>query len=767
MAPRPGSTFTVHASNHDRLFPDETWLSGDPGTTASRMSDCRDDQAFGYYIHVEKSRPKDEPLTTYTYSRAGARALFNDLAITSSGIEEHSDTTSISANSSRLLTELLDIIDAYLANDPGRALLAQRKLLAPKLENHILVDQGMEEVPFNWSYERKTLHLTEVLIELGQAACRWRGAELEKTGSEFKTPLPCSPSSKILIVSRPRAKDLRLAASRAIVEAAELADADYYVTLGSEIVATIESKPHCSAQDTGKLVRTRNDPFGQREGQGIFTGPETLKLLFQLCSQPVAAACQSGLLVGDWGRLMLPYEVRRSNTDPGQARLVFASVGSYCDVLDGEQASTAASEQSRAGLAGQDSPSFRFDHLPNTVFFLLGWILQVVHGLQESPSHVQEGEAEAKPAATESDDNDREDPGPPAKRPRQDPKGATAFRSSAMASTSSEGARDNLDSPTNPLPLITDYVCSSGPIFGGTFAALHWCVVQRSHLAGRTPSGERKGRPALGLLPRLGPGDCHTILKVQRIPSMPDPDASLPEARFEGPDEPTPSDEDRQGIRERTAQEISIFEHCKDLQGVTIPRLYGLVAPEDYPQSSAHKLMLQDLSAHTIASVERLWRHLWGDDLVRAVRTAYTQLHARRVCHVDVSNSNILVEWRKIASIDSIFTSSSVPETLESWTLRDLVEDVQKQMQLDDKAFLALARSLGERGVIDSEGDSGLTLEAPASQSPLDHLRTAVKPHVWLVDFADSVIVGDGKVGDSLLASEDLKVEQTLERWRK
>jgi hypothetical protein len=746
------------------LFPDETWLSLDPGKIASRMNDCRDDHGFGYFINVDKAPHKDESVDTNTKAGNLARALFKDLTITTSGVEEYSETTGISAKSSRLLSELLDIIDAYLADDPGRAMLARRTLVGPKLSNHILVDEGTEEVPFNWMYERKTLYLTEVLIELGQAACRWRRAEAEKNGSEFKAPLPCSSSSKIMIVSRPRAKDLRLAASRAVAVAAGLADADYYVTLGREVVATIESKPHCSAKDTGNLVRTRDDPFDQKQGKGVLTDSETLKLLLQLCSQPVAAGCRPGLLVGDWGRLLLPYEVHRSNTAPGQVRLVFASVGSYCDVLDGEQACTAANEQSRAGLAGQESPSFRLEHLPNTVFFLLGWILQVVHGLQESPSQVREGEADAKAAATEPGNNDREDFGPPAKRPRQGASAAT--KSSVMASKSSEGAKENLDDLGNRLPLITDYVCSYGPIFGGTFAALHWCVVGRDHLAGRGPSGERKGRPAFGALPRLGPGDCHTILKVQRIPSMPDRDASLPEPRFEGPDEPTPSDEERKGIQERTAQEIRIFQHCKDLQGITIPRLYGLVSPEDYPQSSAHKLMLQDLCATTIASVKRLWRHLWGDDLQDAVRAAFTQLHARRVYHGDVSNSNILVEWRKIASSDSETTSSSISETLESWTLRGLMEDAQHQMQLDDKAFVAAARRLGETIDIDYKGDSASSLEAPAPDSPLCRLRSAVKPHVWLIDFADSAIVQDGEVGDSLLASEDRRVEETLEQWR-
>lgn len=778
MAPTPASTFTVRHSNLDRLFPDETWLSLDPGNTASLMRDCRDDSGFGYFINVEETPPSNESITTDTTPGSKARDLFKDLAITSSGVEENSATTGISAKSARLLDELLGIVDAYLADDPGRAMLARRKLLGPKLANHILVDEGTEEVPFNWLYERRTLYLTEALVDLGQAACRWRHAEALKDSVDLPTPLPIAQDAKILILSGPRAKDSDITVSGKIAAAAAQADADYYVTLGPQIIATLESNPHCSAGDTGELVRTRPDPLRQQApAGGVHCPSEIEKLLLQLCSQPVAAKCQHGLLVADWGRLLLPYEVRSSKTESSRAELLFATVGSYCDVRQGEPACATANHESKAGLAEPES-SFRLEHLPNTVFFLLGWILQVIESLQESTSHPQEAEAEAeaKPAAAEPSDDDREEPAPPAKRARRNTKGAPPTRSSKRISEtyskSSKGAKDDTESPTHRLSLITDYVCTHGPIRGGTFAAVHECVVKRSHLEGKSvrasgQSQELNGRSAFGVLPDLGPGDCHTYLKVQRVPSMPDPNAWLPEPRFEGPDELLPSDEDRRGICERTVQEIRVFEHCEDLQGTVIPRLYGLVSPENYPRSSAHKLMLQHLCARSLGSLKPVWRHLWRHDLRYAIKAAFGQLHARRVCHGDVSSSNILVEWRKVASADSGSTSSPVSETLESWTLRGLIGDAQDQMQLDNKAFLAVARSLGERGVIDSEGNSGLALEAPASQSPLGHLRTVVKPHVWLIDFADSAIVQEGEIGDSLLASEDRKVEETLERWRK
>lgn len=53
-------------------------------------------------------------------------------------------------------------------------------------------------MPFDWSYERKSLYLAEVLVELGQAACRWRRGKAEKNGSDSMALLPCSSSSKIV-----------------------------------------------------------------------------------------------------------------------------------------------------------------------------------------------------------------------------------------------------------------------------------------------------------------------------------------------------------------------------------------------------------------------------------------------------------------------------------------------------------------------------------------------------------------------------------------
>jgi hypothetical protein len=34
-------------------------------------------------------------------------------------------------------------------------------------------------VPFNWQFERRTLYLTEALIQLGQGACRWKEAKAQ------------------------------------------------------------------------------------------------------------------------------------------------------------------------------------------------------------------------------------------------------------------------------------------------------------------------------------------------------------------------------------------------------------------------------------------------------------------------------------------------------------------------------------------------------------------------------------------------------------
>ncbi|PWN20907.1 hypothetical protein BCV69DRAFT_298707 [Microstroma glucosiphilum] len=711
MAPAPGSTFTVRepkATNTDPGGPEELWLSSDPGRNVSSMESCGSDQAFNYFVRVRGNPSNHETKSTHTDSRSKARALLDHVTIVSSGLEEDSKP-SIWTRSCHLLDGLSQIINAYLVDDPGRARIVREDLVAPpKLAVPILVDRGTQEVPFNWQYERRTLYLTETLVQLGQDACRWKESEAEKTGLPFVSPLPTSLDSEIHIVSSPRADASRTQARFKIAQAADDAEADFYVTLGSRVLATMESKPYCSARNIGTLVRARCNPFKQQEAGEVYTDSDTLELLLQLGSQPLAAECRQGILVADWGRLLLPYQLENGDRGDGELRLVFSSTGSYCDVREGHQACERATAESRAELSGQDSPVFSFQQFPNTVFFLLGWILQAIEDLKKDAKSVQEPE-DSKAKSTQPSEDDRK---------------------SARFAESSRGAAD---SGTEVLPFLNSYICTSGPILGGTFAAVHLCVIDCDYLEGRktlSPREQFKGRPAFGVVPDLGPNYCHAYMKVQRVPSTPEPE-SLPEARFEGPDDPP---------------------------GALIPRLFGLVPSDEYPRSSADKLMLQCLRAEPIWSLLEEWRDLWGREIYHAVEAAFAELHARRVCHGDVSVSNILVEWRRVASTGS---GATIAETVEDWELGGLIGEAQRQMRLSGKAYAAAARQLSE--LDGTQGDSGLALEV--NDSPLSRLKAEIKPHVWLVDFADAVIVEDGEAGNSVLTSEAQKVTQMMERW--
>lgn len=771
MVPAPGSTFTIHESTATALSsgkPEELWLSPDPGRIASRMADCRNDQAFGYWVAVEDDSSETHRRMTHTTPSSKARALIQGSTIVSSGLEAAS-TTSIWARSSRLLEELSLVIDDYLADDPGRAHIVRHRLIAPpKLAAPIVVDQGTGEVPFDWQFERRTLYLTEALIQLGQEACRWKEAEAQRTGLPFSPLLPTSLKSEIRIVSRPRADGFRLDARARIADAAITADADFYVTLGAQVIATIESKPFCSPRDVGDLVRTRHDPFQQQATGEVCDESEASKVLVQLCSQSLAAGCQQGLLAADRGRLLLPYRLQKSKTVPGDAQIVFSSRASYCDVREGQQACATANCESNVGLSGQASPAFRLEQMPNSVFFLLGWVLHVLQGLEDDAKSLQEPEPETvKPKAARSREEDQEERGPSEKQTRVcrggDIAPARAFEGTGSSGKLADSGKDATDSGTEGLPLVKSYVCTFGPILGGTFAGLHRCVVDRDHLEGHkalSPSQESKGRPAFGVLPDLGANDCLALMKVQRVPFMPDPGSSLPEPRFEEADDPPVSEEDRKGIQKRTEQEILIYRHCKDLQSILIPRLFGLVSPEDYPRSSSFKLMLQHLRAAPIGSLLQEQRYVWGGEVCHAVEAAFAALHARRVYHGDASRANILIEWKQVAS-----TSSGDPfahaEALDGWDMRNVVREAQARMQLSGKAFAAAARRSREH--VDTEGDSGPALEI--TESPLSRLRAAVKPYVWLVDFADAVVVEDGPEGDSLLASEARGVKHMVELW--
>ncbi|PWN21648.1 hypothetical protein BCV69DRAFT_176824, partial [Microstroma glucosiphilum] len=773
MVPKPGSTFTVRdtsGSDSDPSDPEEIWLSADPGRTTTSLRDCREDQRFGYHIKIASDFPHNASTSTHTNLGANARHLSDNLVITSSGLEEDPET-GISARSSSLLDQLCEIIDGYLDDDPRRALLHGAHLSAPKLSNRLLVRRGTTEAPFNYLYEERVLCLTEALLELSQEACRWKQAQKTDSGRPFRAPLPTSPDSRILIISSARANDSGIIVSKRIKEVSTLADADFYVTVGSHVVATVESEPGCRPHNVGDLVRERSDPFRQQEIGEVRGETETLRLLSQICSQPTAAGSRKGLLIADWGRLLLPFELRNNATENGgAARLTFASTASWCDVLEGEKACKLAELASRDGLAGRGASSFRLQHLPNSVFFLLGWILYAIEDLpddSDDSGNSHKPESQPHPDAGDSvDDEESEDSGPSAKRTRLQecsgniPSEALVLNESSARDSESKGSA--IESETERLPLITAYVCTYGPILGGTYADIHRCVVDRAHLAGSprealSPSQENQGRPALGILPPLRRGDCYTYLKVQRVPSEPDPEEDLPEPRFEEPDGPPLSAEDAKGIRERTTQEIEIFQRCKDIQGTVLPRLYGLVSPESYPRSTAPKLMLQHLDAEPVGTSDSMWRCIWGDTVQQAVEAAFSKLHARRVCHEDVNTSNILIEWRRKAS------GSSTRETLEISKLRELVQQAQREMKLSHRELATAARKLREDAGFDPDGDSGLVPEV--SESPLSRLRDSIKPRIWLIDFAGSVIVEDGEKGDALLTSEARKVKETMEEW--
>lgn len=764
MAIAPGSTFTVReprATNTHPGEPEELWLSYDPGRAVSAMQACASDQAFNYHIRVRGDPANNDTKSTHTNPSSKARALLDDVTIVSSGLEKSSKKR-IWPRSCGLLNELSHIITEYLINDPGRARIVREDLVAPpKLALPILVDRGTQEVPFNWQYERRTLYLTETLVQLGQDACRWKESEAEKTGSRFISPLPTSSDSQIHIVSRPRADASKTQARFKIAQAANDADADFYVTLGSRVLATMESEPYCNARNIGTLVRARCDPLKQQEAGEVYIDSDISKLLLQLGSQPLAAECSQGILIADWGRLLLPYQLQRGDTGVGDLQIVFSSTGSYCDVVEGQQACDRATTESRAELPGQDSTAFSFKQFPNTVFFLLGWILQAIEGSKEKDKSLQEPEA-SKAKSAQPPKDDREHRGRSEKKDRQHPRSGNKSASPATrkAARFAESSRDAADSGTEGLPFLNSYICTSGPILGGTFAAVHLCVLDCDYLEGRktlSPREQFKGRRAFGVLPDLGPNYCHAYMKVQRVPDTPEP-GSLPKPRFEEPEDPPVSDADRNSIRQRTTQEIGIFRHCKNLQGTLIPRLFGLVPAAEYPRSSADKLMLQRLHAEPIWTLPKDRRDLWGREICHAVEAAFAELHARRVCHGDASLSNILVEWRRVASSGS---EGTVAETLEAWDLRRLSQGVQRQMELNETAYAAAARRLRDHD--ETQGDSGLASEV--NDSPLSRLRAAVKPHIWLVDFADAVIVEDGEAGNSVLTSESQEVAQMMKRW--
>jgi hypothetical protein len=417
----------------------------------------------------------------------------------------------------------------------------------------------------------------------------------------------------------------------------------------------------------------------------------------------------------------------------------------------------------------------RLTSLPNAAFYLLAWVLQAVEEA-DIEAGIAEQEGKATRGGAPEGPSDRE-AGPSSKRgpPEGDrDEGSTAKSRGSRASgsvpaTSRAGQKDpgsstgkgkgkdravvkaqgegeikssetrrDYNALIKRFRLVTTYLSSYTPVNAGTFATVHSCLLQKAQLGDGYGDGQQSdhlgGQPNPKILRPPNSDEIEALLKIQRVPLVKQGLWTRTDPRVEKPDDDPPmKEEDRIDIRHRTMRELRVYLQCHDLQGLIIPELYGVVAPRNFPFSSAHKLMIQSLEGEPIAHLHRKFFSLWRKEIIGSAIHAISSLHSRSVWHGDLSNSNVRVEWRKF---DSLVEQPSNYKSIHASKVLAAIEQAQHSMGISNKDFDAAADKLSTAADIE---DSAIVLTS--TLSPLESLKLTIRPHIWLIDFAESKLV--------------------------
>jgi hypothetical protein len=770
------------------------WLSREPGQAPTPISELQNDPLLGYPVRVEDDV---EYTATKTIPRpSSTAAAVASLNVLASGVEDNTGGETMLARSCALFDRFGRVLDAYLSRHPEKARLAQERLVMPNAASRIFVDPDMNEEAFNAEYSERTLYLVQCLLELGQEAVRWQETIVKEVDAEYTALLPTSPTETVRIATSRHLRDKLLISESSVLrlgQSSEIANADFYVVCGEQVIATMESKPGCNPREIGILVRDRLDPFDLAQDEDVKAKDWDSTLLLQLASQSAATALSMGCLIADWGRVLLPYEVKRepctddergTAAEVSKARIIFSSTPSFYDVLGGPNALVAAKRDVCSGLQNSNSKSFQFTSLPNAVFYILAWVLRAVEAARDQEKELVQEPARAGDESSNPPE-DRVERGPPdsdpSDRDAQKPRGADRSASGPVAPRAGQKGHsgggdksrqgkgketrhhDDYEALVQQFRLLTTYTSSYTPIDEGTFATVHLCLVKKalldSAVGGDHQSDHLGGKSSFKVLPYASLDEVDALLKVQRVPLEQQHRGGKIDWRLEEPDGPPMSEEDRIDIQRRTMRELSVFLRCQDVQGLFIPKLYGVVSPRNCPLSTAHKLMIQCIEGGPVSKIPRKMYLLWREELVTSAVRALGMLHSRAVWHGDISNNNILVEWRKYGAHA---LESSTYERVEPEQVLEAVQEAQDNMGISEEDFKPQVDKFRAADA-DAGEDSAIVL-TPTS-SPLQSLKATIRPHIWFIDFAESEVVdADTEVGKEMLASELKKVEDLFAR---
>ncbi|CAO1621048.1 unnamed protein product [Sympodiomycopsis kandeliae] len=632
-----------------------------------------------------------------------------------------------------IMVRMRAILDEFLQSNrehKQRNVIGNDKLPGPDADIMAFDLRCSPETTVNNKLDEKIGYLVNDVLSLCQKAARWKRDQLAQQQTQqqdYDWPVPLDEPLRLLPGSKAsNGSPYDHADRRASIP-------DFVALSGNTEIGCCESKPRAIPSAAGKLVLAKYDPLTatmntvlQRErsrGQlghsssADTTSPDIAwqdKLLLQITSQLFLRNVRSGILLGDYGKMLVHYQllpIPNPDSSSSQRRrfyLSFSDAAVYTKVplrefrpgSDDDPIIQAAQATLDASTArGDDSAhQLQFDCRPGIVWSIVLWILSAwdLHKQNLRPRELRLGAKVPDIAVAPT-------------QASMSVQGRHQFNNDSHRRTEyGPSAPDIQDSTDQHLddhqqqqeqllvcPLPWDF---------GTYANIYRCLIDN-----RDKTSSSVETPVLVPFSRLQKEAM--LIKVQRRPLTTTSsnendimDGLAPLNLMEQPEEDVLG-----SIKARAFNEEQALHTLSALQGTVVPKLLGTMAPESAPQSHSIKLVMED-AGHTLSSLlvpaRRPIVRVWGNAIADELESAIMQCHALGVAHGDLSSNNVVVAW---------YPTSTKKETLD--------EDDQSLSRLDLEVVRDIAnrrvqpstiRALREESKITSPSPDPASVEANA-----------------------------------------------------
>ncbi|CAO1629024.1 unnamed protein product [Sympodiomycopsis kandeliae] len=722
--PQPGNiSFTINPHGDDPTAVRLTGLS-DHQDPSQLLRDVFWDPFFSKKIDVERSSSAAQGSSSHSQSttRISDDACFlleaHGFHIASSGLATDSlayggpshaaaaqtvaDASPRGRGSLELMGQLSQILGEFLAENAEKAtiqLAHPSRLPGPQAAPR-LVTNFTDEPTVNSLFAQEECHLINALLDLSHQAVQWKHHRLSQQGQgeeESAFPLPLDQPLRLIPCTGTQPTN----GDADGIEAARLSKPDLGVFHGNQHVAVIVKKPRRDPTHIKTLTNLHTQPltnvlraarqrqhtstrFASQRGAGVGSSAAARRpapqhsnsapprcsydehLLAQLSSQLLLRSVSSGLLLTDWDRSLLSYQLVPSldsqptsaaeasaendghdtngNTDTQRSfRLLFAPEAIYSHVppLGFEEGSqndprTIADSATRnaANAPHSNAPSVSFACQPGVTWGIIAWILSAfqVHKLQTASSGDgrEPGAGQHVVVASHSYQEEARD------------------HSSTGTSGGSVGLmQQGLTGMTSePLQLWV----LSAPWAFGAHANMYRCIHQ-DHAPTVKTLESSLGKSAL-ISTKHFSNDRVFLVKVHRRALSIISDPKLLQGQAPGNllsgDEFPENRSEVDSIQAAASREATAFKILSAFQGTILPILYGTLPTYSFPFSHADKLVVEkvgDPLSILLQADSRETLSLWWTHISEGIRRAVAQCHTRGVAHGDLSPSNILVQW--------------------------------------------------------------------------------------------------------------------------